>query len=233
MKIAILGYGKMGKEIEKIALQEKHDIVSIIDKKKLFGDIKDADVAINFSTPDSALENIFSALNHSIPVVSGTTGWLKDFEKVVKFTQKQNTAFLYSSNFSFGVNLFFKLNLELSKLMKKNTDYNISIKETHHNQKIDTPSGTAISLAEDIIKNSEYNNWGLDQRNEKNIISIKSERKEKVHGVHEVNYNSILDNISIRHESFSRKSFAKGALVAALWIKEKKGVFGMNDVLNF
>ena len=153
MKIAILGYGKMGKEIEKIALQEKHDIVSIIDKKKLFGDIKDADVAINFSTPDSALENIFSALNHSIPVVSGTTGWLKDFEKVVKFTQKQNTAFLYSSNFSFGVNLFFKLNLELSKLMKKNTDYNISIKETHHNQKIDTPSGTAISLAEDIIKN--------------------------------------------------------------------------------
>mgnify|MGYP001423846028 FL=1 len=233
MKIAILGYGKMGKEIEKIALEEKHHIVSITDKKKLFGDIKDADVAINFSTPDSALENIFSALNQSIPVVSGTTGWLKDFEKVVKFTQKQNTAFLYSSNFSFGVNLFFKLNLELSKLMKKNTDYNISIKETHHNQKIDTPSGTAISLAEDIIKNSKYNDWGLDQRSEKNIISIESERKEKVHGVHEVNYNSILDNISIKHESFSRKSFAKGALVAALWIKEKKGVFGMSDVLNF
>ena len=233
MKIAILGYGKMGKEIEKIALQEKYHIVSIIDKKKLFGDIKDADVAINFSTPDSALENIFSALNYSIPVVSGTTGWLKDFEKVVKFTQKQNTAFLYSSNFSFGVNLFFKLNLELSKLMKKNTDYNISIKETHHNQKIDTPSGTAISLADDIIKNSKYDNWGLDQRSEKNIISIESQRKEKVHGVHEVSYNSILDNISIRHESFSRKSFAKGALVAALWIKEKKGVFGMNDVLNF
>jgi len=233
MKIAILGYGKMGKEIEKIALEEKHHIVSITDKKKLFGDIKDADVAINFSTPDSALENIFSALNYSIPVVSGTTGWLKDFEKVVKFTQKQNTAFLYSSNFSFGVNLFFKLNLELSKLMKKNTDYNISIKETHHNQKIDTPSGTAISLAEDIIKNSKYNDWGLDQRSEKNIISIESERKEKVHGVHEVNYNSILDNISIKHESFSRKSFAKGALVAALWIKEKKGVFGMSDVLNF
>ena len=233
MKIAILGYGKMGKEIEKIALEEKHHIVSITDKKKLFGDIKDADVAINFSTPDSALENIFSALNYSIPVVSGTTGWLKDFEKVVKFTQKQNTAFLYSSNFSFGVNLFFKLNLELSKLMKKNTDYNISIKETHHNQKIDTPSGTAISLAEDIIKNSKYDNWRLDQRSEKNIISIKSERKEKVHGVHEVNYNSILDNISIRHESFSRKGFAKGALVAALWIKEKKGVFGMSDVLNF
>lgn len=233
MKIAILGYGKMGKEIEKIALQEKYHIVSIIDKKKLFGDIKDADVAINFSTPDSALENIFSALNYSIPVVSGTTGWLKDFEKVVKFTQKQNTAFLYSSNFSFGVNLFFKLNLELSKLMKKNMDYNISIKETHHSQKIDTPSGTAISLAEDIIKNSKYDNWGLDQASEKNIISIKSERKEKVHGVHEVNYNSILDNISIRHESFSRKGFAKGALVAALWIKEKKGVFGMSDVLNF
>lgn len=233
MKIAILGYGKMGKEIEKIAIQEKYHIVSIIDKKKLFGDIKDADVAINFSTPDSALENIFSALNYSIPVVSGTTGWLKDFEKVVKFTQKQNTAFLYSSNFSFGVNLFFKLNLELSKLMKKNMDYNISIKETHHSQKIDTPSGTAISLAEDIIKNSKYDNWGLDQASEKNIISIKSERKEKVHGVHEVNYNSILDNISIKHESFSRKSFAKGALVAALWIKEKKGVFGMSDVLNF
>ena len=233
MKIAILGYGKMGKEIEKIAIQEKYHIVSIIDKKKLFGDIKDADVAINFSTPDSALENIFSALNYSIPVVSGTTGWLKDFEKVVKFTQKQNTAFLYSSNFSFGVNLFFKLNLELSKLMKKNMDYNISIKETHHSQKIDTPSGTAISLAEDIIKNSKYDNWGLDQASEKNIISIKSERKEKVHGVHEVNYNSILDNISIRHESFSRESFAKGALVAALWIKEKKGVFGMSDVLNF
>ena len=233
MKIAILGYGKMGKEIEKIALEEKHHIVSITDKKKLFGDIKDADVAINFSTPDSALENIFSALNYSIPVVSGTTGWLKDFEKVVKFTQKQNTAFLYSSNFSFGVNLFFKLNLELSKLMKKNTDYNISIKETHHNQKIDRPSGTAISLADDIIKNSKYDNWGLDQRSEKNIISIESQRKEKVHGVHEVNYNSILDNISIKHESFSRKSFAKGALVAALWIKEKKGVFGMSDVLNF
>jgi len=233
MKIAILGYGKMGKEIEKIALEEKHEIISIIDKKKSFGDIKNSDVAINFSTPDSALENIFFALNHGVPVVCGTTGWLKNFDKVVEFTKEQNTAFLYSSNFSFGVNLFFKINLELAKLMKENTNYNISIKETHHIEKIDKPSGTAISLAEDIIKNSKYDNWELNQTNEKSILSVKSERKEKVHGIHQVNYSSILDNISIRHESFSRKSFAKGALLAALWIKGKKGVFGMNDVLNF
>ena len=156
MKIAILGYGKMGKEIEKIALEEKHEIISIIDKKKSFGDIKNSDVAINFCTPDSALENILFALNHGVPVVCGTTGWLKNFDKVVKFTKKQNTAFLYSSNFSFSVNLFFKINLELAKLMKENTNYNISIKETHHIEKIDKPSGTAISLAEDIIKNSKY-----------------------------------------------------------------------------
>ncbi len=233
MKIAILGYGKMGREIEKLALEEKCQIVSIIDKKKLFGDIKDSEVAINFSTPNSALENIFLALNNDVPVVCGTTGWLNDFDKVVKHTKEKNTAFLYSSNFSFGVNLFFKINHELAKLIKEQTDYNISIKETHHIEKIDAPSGTAISLAEDIINNTKYENWSLTSRNEKNILSVKSERKEKVHGIHQVNYSSILDDISIRHESFSRKSFAKGALLAALWLKGKKGVFGMNDVLNF
>ncbi|MEE3035583.1 MAG: 4-hydroxy-tetrahydrodipicolinate reductase [Bacteroidota bacterium] len=233
MKIALLGYGKMGKEIEKIALEKKHEVVSIIDKNKLFGNIKNADVAINFSTPDSALENILSALSNFIPVVSGTTGWLDSFEKVVEFTKKQDSAFLYSSNFSIGVNVFFKLNIELAKLMKEDSNYDVSIREIHHAQKIDAPSGTALSLAEDVIKNSKYDDWELAEKRKKNKLTVHSDRKGKVHGVHEVSYDSVIDNISIKHESFSRKGFAKGALLAAEWVKDKKGVFGMSDVLNF
>ncbi len=233
MKIALLGYGKMGQEVEKMALEKKHEVVSIIDKNKSFGNIIDANVAINFSTPDSALENILSALNNFVPVVSGTTGWLDNFEKVVRFTKKQNSAFLYSSNFSIGVNLFFKLNKELAKLMEENPNYNISIREIHHAEKIDTPSGTAISLAEDIIKKSKYNGWELGENNKKNKLPVHSDRKGEVHGIHQVNYNSTIDNISIKHESYSRKGFVEGALLAAKWIKDKKGIFGMSDVLNF
>ena len=232
MKIALLGYGRMGKEIEKHAKKRNHQITFILDKQFEEGEIIDADVAINFSIPEAAVSNIKLALGKNIPVVSGTTGWLEDFDSIISYCQKKKGAFLYASNFSIGVNLFFKINQYLAKLMKPyETDYNTDLKEIHHTNKIDAPSGTAITLAEEILKYYDYKEWSL-QKEDDNILHISSVRKEEVPGTHKVSYFSNIDEISIKHKAFNRDGFAFGAVIAAEWILNKKGVFSMKDVLN-
>jgi len=232
MKIALLGYGRMGKEIEKHAKKRNHKISFILDKQFQEGEINDSDVAINFSIPEAAVSNIKLALEKNIPVVSGTTGWLDDFDSIISFCQKKKGAFLYASNFSIGVNLFFKINQHLAKLMKPyETEYNTYLKEIHHTNKIDAPSGTAITLAEEILKYYDYKEWSL-QKKDDNILHISSVRKDKIPGTHKVSYFSNVDEISIKHKAFNRDGFAFGAVIAAEWILNKKGVFSMKDVLN-
>ena len=230
MKIALIGYGKMGKEIEKISLARGHEVIFKIDKDSNIKNISGAQVAINFCTPETALQNIELGLKSSIPVVSGTTGWLSDLNKIQELSKKLNISFLYSSNFSLGVNLFFDLNKKLAEIMKKHDQYDLNIEETHHVQKVDKPSGTAITLAEGIIENGKYNNWSMD--NEKKSIPIESKRIDNVPGTHMVNYSSELDSIEIKHIAKNRTGFALGAVIAAEWIVDKRGVFEMSDVIK-
>lgn len=232
MKIALLGYGRMGQAIEKFALQRAHQIVFTLDKDSAQGDLSKADVAINFSVPQSAVANIKSALEKQIPVVSGTTGWLDDYEEVAAFCKAQNTGFLYASNFSIGVNLFFKINTLVAKLMKSHQeDYQPSLEEIHHVHKLDAPSGTALSLADSVLNESSFKEWELDG-NSKTKLNIHSKREGEVPGTHTVKYTSSIDEISLKHEAFGRDGFALGAVIAAEWLMGKKGVFGMKDVLN-
>lgn len=232
MKIALLGYGKMGKVIERIALERGHEIVLKKSSASTFDGIENADVAIDFSIPDVAVENISICLEKGIPVVSGTTGWLDDYQKIVDLCKAKNGAFLYGSNFSLGVNLFFELNNYLAQMMSKFKEYNVSMEEIHHTQKLDKPSGTAISLAKDILKNyPEKKDWTIDNStNEELFIDVK--RIENVPGTHSVFYNSDVDFIEIKHVAHNREGFALGAVVASEWILGKKGVFSMKDVLN-
>lgn len=231
MKIALLGYGKMGQVIEKIALQRGHEIVV----RKAIGDsfdgLEKATVAIDFSAPDAAIENISTALNLGIPVISGTTGWLHDYDKMVQLCNEKNSAFISSSNFSLGVNIFFELNSYLAKIMSKFEDYKVGIEEIHHTQKLDAPSGTAISLAKGVIENSNYTNWTLENPKSDNIL-IEAKRIENVPGTHTVTYKSNIDLIEIKHLAHNREGFALGAVIAAEWIVGKKGVYSMKDVLN-
>ena len=231
MKIALLGYGRMGKAIENIAKSRGHEIVAKIDKDQIEGTLEHANVAINFSIPDAAVNNIFSALSLKIPVVCGTTGWLEDLKKVTDFTTKNDTAFLYASNFSIGVNLFFKLNEQLAKMMNNQSEYKVNIEEIHHIHKLDAPSGTAITLAEGIIENSESSDWSLSA-DKSDEIQIDTIREGEVPGTHTITYESSIDAISIKHEAHNREGFALGAVVAAEWIVGKKGIFKMSDVLN-
>ena len=232
MKIALLGYGRMGQAIEKFALQRAHQIVFTLDKDSAQGDLSKADVAINFSVPQSAVANIKSALEKQIPVVSGTTGWLDDYEEVAAFCKAQNTGFLYASNFSIGVNLFFKINTLVAKLMKSHQEkYQPSLEEIHHIHKLDAPSGTALSLADSVLNESSFKEWELDG-NSKTKLNIHSKREGEVPGTHTVKYTSSIDEISLKHEAFGRDGFALGAIIAAEWLMGKKGVFGMKDVLN-
>lgn len=231
MKIALLGYGKMGQVIEKIALQRGHEIVLRKSIEDSFDGLENADVAIDFSAPDAAVENISTALKLRIPVISGTTGWLSEYENMVQLCKEKNTAFISSSNFSLGVNIFFELNEYLAKIMSKFDAYKVGIEEIHHTQKLDSPSGTAISLANGIIKNSNYENWTLEN-SKSNDILIDAKRIENVPGTHTVSYNSDVDLIEIKHLAHNREGFALGAVVAAEWILGKKGVFTMKDVLN-
>jgi len=232
MKIALLGYGRMGQAIEKFALQRAHQIVFTLDKDSAQGDLSKADVAINFSVPQSAVANIKSALEKQIPVVSGTTGWLDDYEEVAAFCKAQNTGFLYASNFSIVVNLFFKINTLVAKLMKSHQeDYQPSLEEIHHIHKLDAPSGTALSLADSVLNESLFKEWELDG-NSKTKLNIHSKREGEVPGTHTVKYTSSIDEISLKHEAFGRDGFALGAIIAAEWLMGKKGVFGMKDVLN-
>jgi 4-hydroxy-tetrahydrodipicolinate reductase len=231
MKFALLGYGRMGKAIEQIALDRGHQIVCKIDKNLSEGKLHEADAAINFSIPDAAADNISSALNQRVPVVCGTTGWLDAYLQVTQTALEKNTAFLYASNFSVGVNLFFKLNKVLAQMMHPHKEYRASMEETHHIHKLDAPSGTAITLAEGIIENSDLIDWKLDE-DAKDSLSIQSYREGEVPGTHSIKYKSTIDDITIEHKAHNRKGFALGAVIAAEWIVGKKGIFKMDDVLN-
>jgi len=232
MRIALLGYGKMGKVIEQIALQRGHTIVLKVDENTTTYDITLADIAIDFSIPSAAVANISDCLINGIPVISGTTGWLKDFEAIVGLCKNKNGAFIYASNFSLGVNIFFELNKNLAKMTKNLSQYNVSIEEIHHTQKLDAPSGTAITLAEGIIENSNYKSWKLNTNVNAEEIPIEAKRVENIPGTHSVNYESKVDAIKITHTAHNREGFALGAVIAAEWLQNKTGVFTMNDVLN-
>jgi 4-hydroxy-tetrahydrodipicolinate reductase len=231
MKIALLGYGRMGKSIEGIALERHHSIaLKICDRTSNF-DFSNTDVAIDFSIPTVAVTHIKKALDAGVPVISGTTGWLDHYTEVVDYCNAKNGTFLYASNFSLGVNIFFEINKRLSQLMASIDGYSVEIEEIHHTQKLDTPSGTAITLAEQIIEHTNYKNWTLDIPKSQDIY-IDAKRIENVSGTHDITYKSEIDSLSIKHTAHSRQGFAMGAVIAAEWIKNKKGVFSMKDVLQ-
>lgn len=231
MKIALFGYGKMGKAIEKIAESRGHEIVLRIDSGYEGIDFSKVEVAIDFSLPDAAFNNISKCLKSGIPIISGTTGWLDHYEEAVALCKKNSGAFLYASNFSLGVNIFFKLNEVFAKLMSVQKQYTAEIEETHHIHKLDAPSGTAITLAKGIIENSDYKNYTLD-RPQPGELSVVSHRINEVPGTHKISYKSPEDTITIQHEAHSRQGFALGAIIAAEWILGKTGIFTMKDVLN-
>ncbi|WP_194777788.1 4-hydroxy-tetrahydrodipicolinate reductase [Pararhodonellum marinum] len=240
MNILILGYGKMGKIISDIAESRGHTIVEKIniENQHLLKDLdpERIDVAIEFSQPDAAFENLSWAISKQIPVVSGTTGWLDRKSEIERMTLSKGSTFFYASNFSIGVNIFFKVNRYLAKLMNEQSDYRVSIEEIHHTEKKDAPSGTAITLAEDIInKIDRIRRWDLVQQvteNEHNI-PIVSKRIDPAPGTHVITYHSEIDDLEIKHTAHSRKGFALGAVLVAEWIKDKKGVLSMNDFLSF
>ena len=231
MKIALLGYGRMGQAIEKIALERGHEIVIRKDMEPLTVDLGLADVAIDFSHPNAAFDNIVSCLEAGVPVVSGTTGWLDRFEEAKALCSETRGAFLYASNFSIGVNLFFNLNAYLARLMRPLKDYDVELEEIHHVHKLDAPSGTAITLAEGILQQSEKESWSLDKESQADLF-IGVKREGEVPGTHKVRYSSEVDSIEIKHTAHSRTGFALGAVVASEWLLGKRGVFGMKDVLD-
>lgn len=235
MKIILIGYGKMGKAIEKEANIKGHDIVLTIKKTK---DIKilekyNFDVIIEFSNPQSAFENIKKCLEYKKPIICGTTGWLEKYNDIIKICKIKDGTLLYSSNFSIGMNIFFNINNRLSYLINKYyNNYNIEIEEIHHKKKIDLPSGSSISLANNIKKNiNNINGWVLN-KTEKNKINIKSKRENNIVGTHIINYILNMDKIKIKHEAKDRKIFAIGTIIASEWIIGKKGIFSMKDVIN-
>ena len=231
MKIALLGYGKMGKVIEKVALSRGHEISLRKTSSSSFEGMENVDVAIDFSIPDAAVGNIMSCFDTNVPVICGTTGWLSQYNEMVTLCKVKNGAMIYASNFSLGVNLFFEMNTYLAKLMSKFDQYKVRMEEIHHTQKLDSPSGTAITLANDIINQSQYTNWVLQNANANEVL-INAKRIENVPGTHAVIYDSEIDSIEIKHIAHSRAGFALGAVIAAEWIIGKKGVFSMKDVLD-
>lgn len=247
MNIALIGYGKMGKEIEKIAIEKGHQIVLKITRENTdeltVENLKNADVAIEFSTPHTVVDNIKLCALAGTPVVVGTTAWYNQFEEVSKLIAEHNAALFYATNFSIGVNLFFKIN-EMAASLMKDFDFEVSMDEIHHTHKLDAPSGTAITTAERIMANyPAKNTWAnkivtdttVDRDTKKNApeLMIRSVRKDEVPGTHTVYYDSDVDTIEISHIAHSRKGFAKGAVSAAEWIIAKKGIFNMNDLLAF
>ncbi|MEP7253832.1 MAG: 4-hydroxy-tetrahydrodipicolinate reductase [Ginsengibacter sp.] len=243
MNIALVGYGKMGKAIEEIATGKGHTIVLKVNDENLsdltIENLKMADVAIEFTTPKSAVENILLCFEAGVAVVCGTTGWLKQKEFIEKKCHEANGTFLTTSNFSVGVNIFFELNRKLAILMKPHKEYDVQIEEIHHTQKKDAPSGTAISLAEQVIENSSSKNkWASKSYEEKNAdakdkeLAIRSKRIDPAAGTHSIKYTSEIDDIEIIHTAHNRKGFAAGALLAAEFIHDKKGIFMMKDVLG-
>ena len=237
MKIALIGYGKMGHEIEKIAQQRGHEIVCTIDinenDKFNSPEFKSADVAIEFTSPDSALQNFRNAFAANVPVVSGTTGWLEHLGEIKQACKTDGKTFFYASNFSLGVNIFFALNNYLAKIMNQFPDYDVRMEETHHIHKLDAPSGTAITLAEGILDNLDRKkSWLLNETKNENELQIKAFREGEAPGLHTVIYESEADSIRITHDAKSRKGFALGAVLAAEFTKDKKGFLGMKDMLK-
>jgi len=237
MKIALLGYGKMGEQVEKAALERKHKIVAYIDSEKDWSKqidkLKQADIAIDFSTPKVVVENIYKCFILHLPIVVGTTGWHQQLEEVKAKCLQENQSLIYAANFGLGVNLFFALNRALAKIMNAYDDFDVSIEEIHHTEKKDSPSGTAIVLANDIIKYlSKKETWVNEMNDNMSELSIKSERISNNIGTHTVTYSSHLDVIEITHKSLSRKNFAVGAVLAAEWLIGKKGFFNISDMLK-
>lgn len=231
MKIALLGYGKMGKVIERIALERGHEIVLKKTEENSFDGLLDADVAIDFSVPSAAVQNISECLHHNIPIVSGTTGWLERYDDMTSLCTSKNGAFIYGSNFSLGVNLFFELNAHLAKIMSRFNQYEVSMEEIHHTQKLDKPSGTAITLAQNIIKEKKLSSWNIENPNE-NELFIDVKRIDSVPGTHSISYTSEVDTIEITHTAHNRDGFALGAVIASEWLINKKGIYTMKDVLG-
>lgn len=232
MKIALVGYGKMGKIIDEMATKRGHEIVAKLSETPTKENLNNPDVVIEFSQPEVAFNNIRICLENKIPVICGTTGWLTQKPDIEKIAQENGTAFLYGSNFSLGVNLFFALNENLAKLMNQFDEYHVQLEEIHHTHKKDAPSGTAISLAEGVMKNNQkFNAWKLEETKE-NELGIFAVRQDEVPGTHSVFYRSEVDEIEIKHTAFNRNGFALGAVIAAEWIIGKKGNFSMKDVLG-
>jgi 4-hydroxy-tetrahydrodipicolinate reductase len=238
MNIALIGYGRMGHEIESAALSRGHIIKVIIDQDNT-GDLnetvfKGVDAAIEFSSPGSAFENISKCLQMKVPVVSGTTGWLENYEKAVEICKVNDTSFIHSSNYSIGVNLLFLLNRELAKRMENYSNYSVSIEEIHHTRKLDAPSGTAITLAEGITeRHGSYRGWCFENMKKDDLVPISSIREGDVPGTHSVTWDSEIDTLILRHEAKNRKGFALGAVVAAEFISSRKGIYKMSDVMGF
>lgn len=231
MKIALLGYGKMGHIIEQIATERGHEIVWKKQSTTPYDSFEGADVAIEFSIPEKAVEHLEWCLDNKIPVICGTTGWLAEYERISEKFSTQNGSLIYASNFSLGVNIFFELNRKLAEMISPYKDYTAQLREIHHTQKLDAPSGTALSLANDILDKTSYNQWKLGETDGQ-TLGIVAERIEQVPGTHYVTYSSDIDSISIMHEAHNRKGFALGAVVAAEWLVNKEGVFSMKDVLG-
>jgi 4-hydroxy-tetrahydrodipicolinate reductase len=244
MKIILLGYGKMGHEVEKIALQRGHEIFARIDSEEEWTSLKNSElqnirvsesqlVAIEFSTPATAFENIKHCFDLNIPVVCGTTAWYEHFNEVKERCEKEGQTLFYAPNFSIGMNIMFMLNRQLAKITEK-YDYKLSLTETHHIHKLDKPSGTAVKLADDIIDNNKnYKSWMLKESTiENDVLPVEAIREGEYFGIHEVDAQSDCDIISLRHEAFSRQGFATGAVIAAEFIQGKKGIFTMNELLN-
>lgn len=233
MNIAIVGYGKMGKTIEHLASKNGHNIEVIFDTTPTHSELRDhnIDVAIEFSHPNAAFNNLDVLLGSNIPTVCGTTGWLEHINTIENKVEQYNTAFLYASNFSLGVNLFFEVVRKTAKLMRGQTGYHLGIEEIHHTEKKDAPSGTAISIAEEIMLNTGFEGWQLDKADDKHIPII-AKREPNVPGTHIVEYQSDIDAIELKHTAFSRDGFALGAIKAAEFIHDKKGIFTMKDVLG-
>lgn len=237
MKIALVGYGKMGKEIEKIALERGHSVVLTIDINNqqdfTVENLQKADVVIEFTTPATAVNNYIQCFKAHVPVVSGSTGWLERYDEIVSLCKQYGSTFFYSSNYSLGVNIFFEINKKLAAIMNAFPQYDVCVEETHHNQKLDAPSGTAITIANDILAEVERKkSWRLNEFKTTEELQIVSKRIGTVPGIHVVEYDSAEDVIEIKHSAKSRRGLAFGAVLAAEFVQGKTGVFGMKDLLN-
>ena len=231
MNVTIIGYGKMGKEIENVLISRGHNINKIIDKDSEIS-FENTEIAIIFTSPEATFEQIKNCLDANVRVVCGSTGWTQQLDEIENYCRKSNGGFLYSPNFSIGVNLFYKLNDYLNEIMTNHKNYSASILEKHHSEKVDKPSGTAIKIANDIISKSDYNSWTLNENENKDMLKIRSEREGDQKGHHSVIFSSDDDIIRISHTAKSRFAFALGAVISAEFLVDKNGVYDMNDVIN-